>query len=1132
MYLKFLCNPSSTDRRLLTQTLRIMKLSAFLIFLLSFHIYARGYAQNISLTEKNAPLEKVFTQIERQSGYQFWYDQQLVAGAAPVDISVRNVPLVDALNALFRGRPLTYAIIRKTIVVKQARFVNELAAIPPAPTVDIRGRVTDNDGNPLPGASVTVKGARIGAVTDVNGFFELKNIDKQATLSISFTGYVSQEIPVKNTTFFDIMLTPAKNDLNDVVVVGYGTSRRKDLTGSVASVDVAVQEKTPVLGAEQMLEGRVSGVQVSQNQSQPGALFAVRIRGTNSINSSSAPLFVVDGYAGADISMLNPSDILSMDILKDASATAIYGSRGANGVVLITTKRGSGNAPRVAVDAYTGWQTVAKPYKMMNAAQFGDYLNTIQQEQNDLNGVNNPLPYTPAQIASFGAGTDWQKAIFSTAPISNYSIAFSRNSAEGRHYLSFNFFNQKGIITGSDYKRGVIRYNLDQNLGSRLKIGMSSQISYAYQNMTTVNTSGGADQPSVLWDAIRFNPVLPIKDSTGVFTYANGPSGYVLPLGNPVAFISEAKQGGYALNVFANFFAEYEIIKGLKLRSSVGGNYNINGMELFVPTDIFASAGIGSASQTANRYYNLLNENVLTYDRILNEHNVINATGGFTVQHWYNKSFNAGVSNLSTNALGVNNFGVGIAVPPGSFFLENLLMSYFGRLNYRLMDRFLFTATMRADGSSRFGSSHKWGYFPSGAFAWNIGQENFLKSSRLVSELKLRASYGVTGNQEIGSYNSLSQYVTTSYPLGMTPASAVGFIPNNIANPDLKWESTASLNVGADLGLWNNRVSITTDFYAKKTSNLLLFINIPLTSGYTSYLANIGKVSNKGFEFAVTSYNIVRPKFKWSATLNFSTNINRVLNLGSNNQIFVGDLSGSVFNGAGGTSAILLPGHPIGSFYGYVFDGIWQSDAQIANSGTQQAVSPGDPIYRDLNGDSLINGDDRQIIGQALPKLIYGLSNNFTIGRFNVNIFLQGIWGNKIFNENLYEMQNGTPGFNKLAYVSTESWHGEGTSNTLPRVSSILRNAVGVTSDVLENGSFLRVKTVSLSYDLPLPEASRMFKTASVYVTAQNLYTFTKYSGYDPEVNSFTEDNQLSLGTDYNAYPNYRTFLLGVKLGF
>lgn len=1119
-----------------TKTLRIMRITAIILISTCLQVAARSDAQTISFSLKDVPVQKVFKEVSRQTGISIVYSETLFESFGRVTISVKDASISEVLDKCLKNLPFYYSLKGKTIVIKKKPSPSESIqpVENPLPPVDIKGRVVNEKGEPLAGATVQLRGAKQFIVTGADGYFSMEvQADKKITLIFSYVGMETQEQVAKEGVELLIRLKPVNAALSDFVVVGYGTSRKKDITGSVASVAMNEQEKTPVIGTEQLLEGRVSGVQITQNQSQPGAIFSVRIRGTNSINSSSSPLFVVDGYAGGNGGDLNPSDILSIDVLKDASATAIYGSRGANGVIMITTKRGSLNAPKVSIDAYTGMQQIGKKYKMMDAKHYGVYSNTVHEENNNLNNTSDPLPFTQSQINSLGKGTDWQDAIFRKASISNYSIAFNGGNADSKHYLSFNFFDQKGIITASDYKRGIVRFNLDQNVGSRLKIGVSSQIGYSYQNMTTVNTSGGADQPSVLWDAVRFNPMLPVRDSTGAYTYVNGPAGVGAPIGNPVAYINEAKDGFYNLNVFINAFGEYEILKGLKFRTSFGANYVSSGEEAFVPTDIFASSGIGRASQSSARNYNWLNENTLTYDGVFNKIHAINLTGGFTLQNWYTKAFTAGITNLSTNNLGPYNFGIGIPSAPTSYYGENSLVSYFGRANYRLMDKYLFTFTMRADGSSRFGANDKWGYFPSGAFAWHLSQENFVKNINAVSDLKLRMSYGITGNQEIGSYNSLSQFVSNQYSLGVTPSLVVGVSAANIANPDLKWESTASSDLGLDLGLWNNRLYITTDFYYKKTSNLLLLVNIPITSGYSSILQNAGAVSNKGFEFSATSLNIDQKKVKWTTTFNFSTNVNKVLNLGSNKQIYVGQLSGSVFNGGAPSSAILEPGKPIGSFYGYVFDGIWQSQSDIIKSGTKQAVNPGDPIYKDLNNDSSLSGEDRTILGQALPKFIYGVINNITVGRFNLNVFFQGVYGNKILNENLYEIQNGTPDFNKLAYVGTESWHGPGTSNTLPRVSSILRNATGFTSDVLENGSFLRLKTVTLSYNLPLPKLTTVFKSANIYVTAQNLLTFTKYSGYDPEVNSFTDaTDALSLGTDYNAFPNYRTFLLGVKFGF
>ncbi len=1113
------------------RALLVMKLTTILLTVTILQASATGFAQSVSISEKNARLVSVFKKIEKQTGYYFWYENRTIKDIKKISIELRNASLQEALNKCFADLSLDYLIIEKTIVVKSKSLPESRQQSPdiPPPPIEVRGKVLDENGTPLPGASIKLKNASTGTSTDAEGNFVLSLPNNQGTVVISFVGYENVELPV-GPNLGTITLKREIVATDEIVVIGYGTSRKKDLTGSVSSVVVTDQEKAPVLGVEQMLSGRASGVEVTQNQSQPGAMFAVRIRGTNSINASSAPLFVVDGYAGSDISNINPSDILSIDVLKDASATAIYGSRGANGVILITTKRGNLSASRVTIDAYTGVQSVTRKYNMMDAKQYATYLNTIKTEQNAIDGGNRALPFTQAEINALGKGTDWQDAIFQKAPISNISIALNGGNDNTKHYLSFNYFDQQGIIIRSNYKKGSIRYNLDQKLGNKLKVGISSQLGYAVSNNVSVNTNAGTEN-SVLWDAVRFNPMIPVQNEDGTYP-DNGPLGQIVPMGNPVGYIKQAKDEAYSFSTTVNTFAEVEIIRGLKLRSSFGINYRNSGTERFVPTGVFSARGVGLAAKGSGQSYDWLNENTLTYDNTFNDIHAINFTGGFTAQYWHNKSFNASIVNLTTNLLEANSFGVGTAGNPSSNFSDHSLASYFARANYRLMDKYLLTLTMRADGSSRFGQNDKWGYFPSGALAWHLSEEHFLRNVKLISDMKLRISYGITGNQEIGSYNSLSQYSFNTYQLGRNPVQVRGAFPANIANPGLKWESTASADIGLDIGLFNNRINITADYYDKKTSNLLLNISLPRTSGYRSILLNTGEVSNKGFEVAVSSLNINRDKFRWNSTLVFSTNKNKVLSLGANKQIYVGTLSGSLFNGQSMTSSILIPGRPIGTFFGIIFDGIWQSYDEITKSGTTDAVHPGDPIYRDLNGDHKISAEDRTIIGQARPKFTYGFINNFSLGKISLNIHLQGVYGNKILNENLWEIQYGQPYHNKLAYIATESWHGEGTSNTIARVSSTLRTNYGLPSDVLEDGSFLRIKTVTLSYDIPLSKYLQVFKSSSVYVTAQNLYVFTKYSGYDPEVNSFGEDNALTIGTDYNAYPNYRTILLGVKFNF
>lgn len=1118
---------------LLIKKFLLMRLTTILLLLAFLNVKANSYSQKVTLSEKNASLEKIFSELSRQTNYKFVYTKAEIDKGIKIDLNVKGRDIRDVLEICSKGQPFGYTIFEDYVVIKYKPVSpNTIAPIEAPAMKELKGRVVNESGEPLPNATVQVKGGKKSTVTNANGYFSIEVEDnKPATLIISYVGMETLEIKVDGGSGdVNVQLKAAKSSLSDIVVVGYGTSRKKDITGSVSSVPIAEQEKAPVLGVEQMLSGRASGVEVTQNQAQPGALFTIRIRGTNSINASSAPLFVVDGYAGGDISNLNPSDVLSIDVLKDASATAIYGSRGANGVIIITTKRGNLSGPKVIIDAYTGIQFVSKRYDMMDAKQYATYLNTIKTEQNAIDGTNNPLPFTQDQISKLGKGTDWQDAIFQKAPISNISLAFNGGDENTKHYLSFNYFNQDGIIIKSNYKKGSIRYNLDQKLGNRLKMGLSSQLGYALANNVTVNTDATIEN-SVLWDAVRFNPMIPVQNPDGTYP-DNGPLGQVVPMGNPVGFVNRAKDERYSFTVAANVFGELEIIKGLRLRSSFGVNYGNDGRELFIPTGVFSARRVGRAEKSSGQSYNWLNENTLTYDKTFNAIHTINVTGGFTAQYWHNKWFNAAIINLTTDLLDANNFDIGLADVPGSSFQDNFLASYFARANYRLMDKYLLTLTMRADGSSRFGQNDKWGYFPSGAIAWHLSEENFIRNIKAISDMKLRISYGITGNQEIGSYNSLSQYSFNTYELGSVPVLVTGAYPANIANPDLKWESTASTDIGLDIGLLNNRINITADYYDKKTSNLLLYVDLPRTSGYRSILLNTGKVSNKGFELTVSSLNINRSNFRWNTTLVFSTNKNEVVNLGVNKQLYVGHLSGSLFNGQSPTSSILIPGSPIGSFYGIVFDGVWQSEDEITKSGTTDPVHPGDPKYRDLNGDHKISGEDRMIIGQARPKFTYGLINNFSLGRLNLNIHLQGVNGNRILNENLWEIQNGQPYHNKLAYVATDSWHGEGTSNTLPRVSSSLRTNYGLPSDVLENGSYLRIKTVTLSYDAPLPKYLSVFKSSTVYVTAQNLHVFTKYSGYDPEVNSFGEENALTLGTDYNAYPNYRTFLIGVKFHF
>jgi TonB-linked SusC/RagA family outer membrane protein len=994
-----------------------------------------------------------------------------------------------------------------------------------AQTRQVSGRVLSAaDKTPLPGVSVLLKGTTTGSSTNAAGEFELSVPATGGTLVFSFVGFESFEQPIGSATSFNVQLKEQAQDLNEVVVVGYGTQRKRDITGSVVSISAEQVAETPIARADQILQGRAAGVQVTQTNSEPGGNVSIRIRGTNSINTGNEPLFVVDGFPGAgDLNSINPSDIESIEVLKDASATAIYGSRGANGVILITTKKGKVGKGTISLEGYTGIQLVRHKFDLMNAKQFAQYLNDVNAGSTTL-----PPPYRQGQIDSLGEGTDWQDELFRPAPMSNYQLGFNGGTEETRYNLSFNYFDQQGIVLNSGFKRATVRLNLDKKISPKLSFNFSSQVAGTFENRAFVNSSGGSNG-GVLLDALRISPVVPVRDAFGNYTYSNGPLPYVEDVGNPIAYAQEVKDQRTVARGLFNVAGNYEIIPGLTARVTGGFDYNNNQINQYRPSDIFQGRLTnGSATRSTTYRYSWLNENTLTYDKKLNENNFLNVVVGVTEQQFFGDNFGTTATNFFTNTLGSDNLALAaVVLTPNSGRPSNTLASYFGRVNYRLFERFLFTATLRADGSSRFGANNKWGYFPSAAFAYRLIDEKFMQGFTALSDLKIRLGYGVTGNQEIPNYQSLARYDAGSYASGST--RLVGLVPLNIPNPNLKWESTAAANAGLDVAFLQNRIVITADAYYKKTTDLLLQVSTPRTSGYNSILLNAGSVENKGMEFALNTTNVDTKQFSWNTSLNISANRNKVLDLNGEYERYVGSSSSSLFVGSGlGNTSLLRVGEPIGTFFGYQFDGLWQTQDEITASGTKTVVRPGDPRYVDQNDDKVITAADRVIIGRAQPKFIYGVTNGFKYAGFNLSIFLQGVQGSSVLNLNRYELESGITTTNKLETV-TNRWTPTNTNTTIPRAGSTLRRSTGIVSDVVEDGSFLRLKTVTLGYTLP--KFSKVVKSASVYVTAQNVLTFTKYTGYDPEVNSFGSDN-LSLNTDYNAYPSTRTFIAGVRLGF
>lgn len=1031
----------------------------------------------------------------------------------------------------------TEKFVKETTISKSSHILKSTtSAAFFAKDVIIKGTVKGEGGGVLQGVAVNVKGTNISAGTNAAGAFTI-SAPEGSTLVFTYVGYVTQSINITNKTVINVTMAMDfdKYKIDEVVVVGYGTQKKRDVTGAVGSVAMKDIENVPVTRADQILQGRVSGVQVTQTNSEPGGNISIRIRGTNSITAGNEPLFVIDGFPGAgDLNSINPNDIESIDVLKDASATAIYGSRGANGVVIVTTKKGKAGQTSINFETYQGVQNVSKTYEMMNATEYANYLNDVVTLTNAETGSTRLPAYTPTQIAALGEGTNWQDELLRSAPIRNYQLSINGGNSETQHSLSLNYLTQDGVVLNSGFGRATLRYSLDKKIGDKIKMGFNTQTSRTDEDRALVNTAGGS-AGSVILDALRFNPALPVRDAvTGQYTFQSGPAPYAdNNIGNPVAYAQTVNNKFATLRSLMNIFGEYEFIKGLKLRVNGGVDLNYDTRDFFLPSDLFLANGQGTATRTARNRYSWINENFLTYDKTFSKDHVVSFLAGLSIQQFDNTNFNASNTSFFTNILGSDNIGIGsTTLPPSSARGRKSLASYFGRANYSLMEKYLFTVTMRADGSSVFGDNNKWGYFPSAAFAWRVIEEDFMKDLTFLSDLKLRTSYGITGNQEIDPYSSLGRYGSNGYTTGAT--RLIGIAPNNISNPDLTWESTASLDVGLDAAFLQNRISVTLDYYQKKTSDLLLQVSIPRSTGYQTTLINAGGVENKGFELGLSTVNFDGKNFQWSTNANISFNKNKVTDLNGEYQRFVGDLSTSIFPGANPGSNVLRVGEPIGSFYGYTFQGIWQTPAEITASGiinTTNLIRPGDPRYADLNDDKIINAADRSIIGKAQPDFIYGITNNFSFKGFNLNVFLQGVQGVNVLNLNRYEIESGLLNTNKLKSV-VNRWTGPGTSNTIPKANSTLRRATGVTSDVVEDASFLRVKTVSLSYKIPVIKSmAKTVKSSSIYFTAQNLFTITDYTGFDPEVNSFGASN-LSLNTDYNAYPNVRTFIVGLKIGF
>jgi TonB-linked SusC/RagA family outer membrane protein len=1009
------------------------------------------------------------------------------------------------------------------------------------------GTVVDDVTNqPIIGASVVIKGTTHGVQTDAEGKFYFQTGQKLPyTLIVSYIGYKKVEIVVEKNPV-TINLKEERQELDELVVVGYGTQKRKDITGSVASVPKANLSQVTA-SADNLLRGAVSGVVVTQSSGRPGASSSVRIRGGNSITAGNEPLYVVDGiliyndnnnstagvaFGGATINVLstiNPTDIESIEVLKDASATAIYGSRGANGVVIITTKKGVKGQDNISYSGYFGVQNVSKKLHLMNASQWASLRNDVQAS------IGQAPSFTAAQIEAFktSGNYDWQDALFRTAaPVQNHQLSFSGGDERSRYAVSAGYFDQEGVLIGSDFKRISLRANYERNYSQKFKFGINAN----YTNSVTngIGTNGGASagrQPNPIVSALLTAPIVPIKNPDGSYNVTNNPyatsvNGYVPnPINDLENTINETKLN----RILTSLFGEYKITQKLVAKVAVSGDVINTKQNYYAPSNTTNGAGTKGLASVGDRVVSsVLNENTLNYNTTFGDDHKFSALGGYTLQYTEGEVVNAGAQTFINDANEYNALQDGVAVKPYSDAFESVLKSWLARVNYSYKGKYNFTLSGRADGSSRFGAKSLWGYFPSAGFSWNITDENFAKDLKGVNEAKLRITAGTTGNQEIGNYLSLAQMGSVNYSFGGTLYT--GLAPTRLANPDLKWEKTTQYNVGLDLSLLDRRVNFVFDVYYKKTNDLLINVPIPLTSGYATVLQNIGGVENKGLEIGLNTENIKSENFSWNSNFVFSTNKNKVVSIGNGvNQFFPVVPNGSLLQQQPVTVKV---GLPLGTFWGYRTAGIFQTQEEV---NTQPKINSlantkiGDRKYVDTNGDGVITALDKGNLGSSQPKFVGSFSNTVSYHDFDLNFSFQGSYGGKIFNALNQQLEISTLGTNANVTLDNR-WTPTNTNTDVPRATS---SPLGIVSErYVEDASFLRLKLITLGYTLPKSVSQKLgTKSIKFYVSAENLVTWTKYTGFDPEVSSY-EQNNLYPGIDFGSYPNSRTFISGLNVTF
>lgn len=1086
----------------IAQTIRVMKIAAIILLTACLQVSANGYSQEITISRNNTSLEKVCRAIEKQSGYVFFFDHHLLDGAPAINIDIKGAPLKEAMDICLKNLPLTYTVVGKNIVI----MAKENAADQPEILrQEVSGKVKGEDGGPLPGATVKVKNSTVGTVTQADGSFRL-NAPANAVLVISYLGYETLEVTVSNNTPLSIQLKPVVNRSSEVVVIGYGVAKKSDLTGAVSQIrseDISVQ---PLTNAMQALAGRAPGVQVMQNNGAPGGKISVRIRGVNSILGSNEPLYVIDGFPfNGSPDFLQPSDIASMEVLKDASSTAIYGSRGANGIVMITTKTGK-KKEGTTVDVASSYsiQSVTKKMRLMSPLQYGTLYN--EQAKND----NVPLYFTQQQLDEFAKspGTDWQDLVMHNAPLSNTGVTVSGGGDKTRFSVGAGMYLQDGIVRNSDYKRYSLRGSIEHEISKVFALSYNvalTKIDTRLQNSQLGNR--GSDLISAMLMAPpTLSPYLEDGSYRRLTTAYPFISNAII---NPMIPIYEVNERLKANRVFSNAALTIKPMEDLSIRISAGINNQDDRRDIYSNIEPSTNS-VGKADVNTAQTQSLLNENVINYNKRLGIH-AINAMAGFTYQDNVQTVMRGSGIGFLSDVLNTGSLQ-SAATPgiPNSTYEKWALLSFIGRVNYTLLEKYLFTVSMRRDGSSRYSKDNKWGNFPSAAVAWRMSNEPWIKQSKVISDLKIRSSYGASGSTAINPYQTLNLLTPGMTTFG--DAAFITYAPGETLPNTLKWETTYQVDFGVDLGLFRDRFHLTADFYQKRTKNLLNKVQLPSSMGYKNTVRNVGEMQNKGMEFAI-DVQAMDNAVKWNIGGNIAFNCNKVLKLYNAQDIYGTNLyTGSLNDYVN----LLREGQPFGIFYGYVEKGYSAS---------------GNLEYEDLNKDGKISAADKTYIGNPNPDFTYGINSVTTYKGFELTLFIQGSQGNDIFNLNKAATLDLGMGLNLPAEVAENHWTPEHTDAKYPKIT---RNLAGnMSTRFVENGSYLKLKNIQLAYNLPVERLhTKWFRKAQVYISAQNMITFTKYSWYDPEVNVYGSENSVAQGIDYSTYPVSKSFTVGIRCGF